>query len=91
HDHSAKLVAAKQLKQPLTIRVPYSDEGEEPSGKEYTLTIKFIQQIDTSALEQYNLILAAHPTRSTGGGVMVGRNRFFFPTVMQAADLGGGL
>ncbi|ESK90163.1 argonaute-like protein [Moniliophthora roreri MCA 2997] len=110
HDHSAKLVAAKQLKQPLTIRVPYSDEGEGPSGKEYTLAIKFIQPIDTSALEQYvrgqpqykdydimpilsalNLILAAHPTRSTGGGVMVGRNRFFFPTVMQATDLGGGL
>jgi eukaryotic translation initiation factor 2C len=39
-----------------------------------------------------NLILAAHPNRSVGGGVMVGRNRFFFPSERAPpVPLGGGL
>ncbi|KDR77135.1 hypothetical protein GALMADRAFT_66053 [Galerina marginata CBS 339.88] len=113
HDHSSKLISAKQLPQPLSIRVPFYDEDEEgpkPNGKEYTLTIEFVQNIDTSGLlkhlqgqPQYrdydimpvisalNVILAAHPNRSGGGGVMVGRNRFFFPTAREPFSLGGGL
>jgi len=42
-------------------------------------------------LSALNLILAAHPNRSGGSGVMVGRNRFFFPTAAQPFSLGGGL
>jgi eukaryotic translation initiation factor 2C len=42
-------------------------------------------------LSALNLVLAAHPTSSHGGGVMVGRNRFFFPNAMSPSDLGGGL
>jgi eukaryotic translation initiation factor 2C len=40
-----------------------------------------------------NLILAAHPSRTgPGGGVMVGRNRFFFPSPSAPpVSLGGGL
>lgn len=39
-----------------------------------------------------NLILSAHPNRTqTGGGVMVGRNRFFFPSASPPFPLGGGL
>jgi eukaryotic translation initiation factor 2C len=38
-----------------------------------------------------NIILAAHPNRSGDGGVMVGRNRFFFPTAAAPVSLGGGL
>lgn len=39
-----------------------------------------------------NLILAAHPNRSTGGGVMVGRNKFFHPSPAHPpTSLGGGL
>lgn len=40
-----------------------------------------------------NLILAAHPNRTgPGGGVMVGRNRFFFPSPnAPPMSLGGGL
>lgn len=39
-----------------------------------------------------NLILAAHPNRtSEGGGVLVGRNRFFFKSTAMPAPLGGGL
>lgn len=53
HDHSAKLISSRQLPQPLSIRVPYSEEDEESSGKEYTLTITFIQPIDTSGLVRY--------------------------------------
>ena len=39
-----------------------------------------------------NLILSAHPNRTqAGGGVMVGRNRFFFPSASPPFPLGGGL
>ncbi|PPQ77920.1 hypothetical protein CVT25_015395 [Psilocybe cyanescens] len=113
HDHSSKLISSKQLPQPLTITVPFYDEdepGPKAGGKEYTLTIGFIQNIDTSSLVKYlqgqaqyrdydimpvisalNVILAAFPNRSGGKGVMVGRNRFFFPTAAQPFSLGGGL
>lgn len=39
-----------------------------------------------------NLILGAHPNRSDGPGVMVGRNRWFFKTPgEQPTPLGAGL
>jgi hypothetical protein len=39
-----------------------------------------------------NLILSAHPNRTqAGGGVMVGRNRFFFPSASPPFPLGSGL
>lgn len=37
-----------------------------------------------------NLILAVHANR-IGGGVMVGRNKFFFADSNPPAQLGGGL
>ncbi|KAK0465234.1 argonaute-like protein [Desarmillaria tabescens] len=114
HDHASKLIASKMLPQPIGIRVPYYDEDETrpgPNGKEYTLTITFIQNIDTSHLLNYlagqpqyrgydilpiisalNIVLAAHPNRaSQGGGVLVGRNRFFFAAAAPPVPLGGGL
>ncbi|KAF5350531.1 hypothetical protein D9756_008708 [Leucocoprinus leucothites] len=39
----------------------------------------------------FNLILAAYPTRSGGGGTMVGRNKFFLPGANPSMPLGGGL
>lgn len=58
HDSSAKLIAAFMLPQPLTIKVLYYDEEEsgpakDGKDKEYTLTINFIQEIDTSNLLRY--------------------------------------
>ncbi len=55
HDHSAKLIAAKRLPQPLTIKVPFYDEDKDGpkkdgTGKEYTLTLNFIQEIETESL-----------------------------------------
>ncbi|KIK64934.1 hypothetical protein GYMLUDRAFT_39338 [Collybiopsis luxurians FD-317 M1] len=114
HDHASKLVAAKMLPEPCTIRVAYFDEDEQgptPDGKEYTLTLKFIQSIDTSALTKYlagqpqykdydimpvvsalNLVLSAHASGSNRGGVVVGRNKFFFPGPNSpAVPLGGGV
>ncbi|KAK7467442.1 hypothetical protein VKT23_004496 [Stygiomarasmius scandens] len=114
HDHSSKLIAAKKLQQPLSIRIAYFDEDEQgpsPRSKEYTLTFRYIQDIDTSAITQYvlgnpqyrgydilpiisalNIILAAHPSRTASdSAVMVGRNRFFFPSLDQPVSLGGGL
>ena len=39
-----------------------------------------------------NLILSAHPNRTgTGGGVVVGRNRYFFPSASPPVSLGGRL
>lgn len=53
HDYSSKLISSKELPQPLVIKVQFFDEdesGPKAGGKEYTLTIEFIQTIDTSAL-----------------------------------------
>lgn len=54
HDSSAKLISARVLAQPLTIKVPFYDDDQagppESGGKEYTLTIKFIQEINTQDL-----------------------------------------
>ncbi|KAG7450179.1 argonaute-like protein [Guyanagaster necrorhizus] len=115
HDHASKLIASKKLPQPIEIRVPFYDEDETrpgSNGKEYTLAITFIQNIDPSHLINYlagqpqyrgydilpiisalNIVLAAHPNRtSQGGGVLVGRNRFFFATAAAPpVPLGGGL
>ncbi|EPQ51876.1 argonaute-like protein [Gloeophyllum trabeum ATCC 11539] len=114
HDHSSKLISARQLPQPLVIQVNYTEEDEDAArgpGKEYTLTFNYVQQIDTSNLVSYingerqfrnydpmpvisalNLILAAYPNRSVGGGVMVGRNRYFHPSATEPPlPLGGGL
>jgi hypothetical protein len=117
HDHAAKLIAAKRLPQPLVIKVPFYDVDQDGpkkdgTGKEYTLTIKFIQELETESLISHlagephfrgydvlpviaalNVILAAHPNRATtGGGVLVGRNRFFFPSASSPPmSLGGGL
>ncbi|KAJ7201437.1 hypothetical protein GGX14DRAFT_371505, partial [Mycena pura] len=115
HDHSAKLIAAKKLPQPLAIRVPFYDEDEDPPArgskgyKEYTVTITYTLSLDMQALKNYltgdiqyrtydimpllsamNIILAAHPNRP-GGGIMVGRNRFFFPSSERPVSLGGAL
>ncbi|KAH8993572.1 argonaute-like protein [Lactarius hatsudake] len=115
HDFSAKLIAAKILPQPLTVTVLYfeedDDSGNDRGKKEYTLTIKYIQPIETDSLQQYlvghaqfrtydifpviaalNLILSAHPNRTQeGGGVVVGRNRYFFPSASPPVSLGGKL
>jgi eukaryotic translation initiation factor 2C len=57
HDFSAKLIAAKLLPQPLTVTVPYFEEDEESnielSKKEYILTIKYTQPIETDSLQQW--------------------------------------
>lgn len=60
HDHSSKLIAPNTLPQPLQIKIVYSDEGEDDEQrdkprepKEYVLTIKYVQPIDTNAMLRY--------------------------------------
>ena len=56
HDHAAKLISAKKLVQPLAITAPYYDEDEQgpkAGGKEYVLTITFVQELDMSGLLRY--------------------------------------
>lgn len=76
HDHSAKLISARALPQPLVITVPFTDEEDDnipsqpaaakPKGgkkggkktnqpKEYVLTIKFVQELETESLVRYVL------------------------------------
>jgi eukaryotic translation initiation factor 2C len=54
HDSSAKLIAANVLPQPLSITVPYYEEDDDKNNKkkEYTLTIKYIQSLETDGLQQ---------------------------------------
>ncbi|KAF9523774.1 argonaute-like protein [Crepidotus variabilis] len=113
HDSSSKLIAARELAQPITVKIQFFDEDEQgprKDGKEYTLTIEYIQTLSSSDLYEhlfgqpqyrdfdvmptvtaFNLILGAFANRSGGGGIMVGRNRFFFPGSMESFNLGGGL
>lgn len=42
-------------------------------------------------LSAFNLIVSSFANRIKGGGVMVGRNRYFFPTAADPFDLKGGL
>ncbi|GBE83588.1 hypothetical protein SCP_0506430 [Sparassis crispa] len=115
HDFSSKLISIAKLPQPLTMKILFTDEDEDEQqnrpSKEYTLTFKYIQDIETQSLVSYlngdkqyrqydimpvisalNLVLAAHPNRSTGGGVMVGRNKFFhFSQQFPPFPLGGAL
>ncbi|KAG6380186.1 PAZ domain-containing protein [Boletus reticuloceps] len=111
HDSSAKLISCFELPQPLTIMVPYYDEDEsgppQQGGKEYTLTITFIQEIDTSNLLSYlagqsqfrnydilPVIAALNLILAAvpgRTGVMVGRNRYFFRSAAEPQSLGGGL
>ncbi|CAL1709613.1 unnamed protein product [Somion occarium] len=46
----------------------------------------------TPVVAALNLILSAHPSRAAGGGVMVGRNKFFHRSAAEPPfPLGGGL
>src|SRR5262249_45980197 len=53
HDHSSKLISARELPQPLVVVVPFYEEdedGPQPDGKEYKLTVNFVQTLDTTNL-----------------------------------------
>ncbi|KIJ60908.1 hypothetical protein HYDPIDRAFT_31786 [Hydnomerulius pinastri MD-312] len=55
HDSAEKLIAARELPQPLTIHVRFYEEHESapPSegGREYTLAISFVSEVDQSILD----------------------------------------
>ena len=65
HDFASKLVAVKKLPDPLVIKIIFVDEDEDPKDKdkdkdkkkqkpkEYTLTFKFVKDLDTSNLIEY--------------------------------------
>lgn len=90
---------------PYTEEDGASRTGKKGEKKEYVVEMNFIQDIDLSVLTGFlsgdpscrsldiapilsalNIVLAQHPSRN---GVMVGRNRFFFPH--ENFNLGGGL
>jgi len=111
HDSSAKLISAHVLAQPLTIKVPYYDDDQPgppaQGGKEYTLTIKFIQEINTQDLMSYlngdnqyrnyntlPVISALNlilAAHPLRSGIKVGQDRYFFRSAAVPRDLGGGL
>ena len=59
HDFSSKLVAVNKLPEPLVIKIIFKDEDEDAKDKkkqkpkEYTLTFKFVKDLDTSNLLEY--------------------------------------
>ena len=60
HDHSAKMYGAIKIPSPFEIKILYTDEDEEEehrdqprAPKEYTMTIKYTQEIDTQGLVRY--------------------------------------
>ncbi|KAF8121197.1 Piwi-domain-containing protein [Boletus edulis] len=111
HDNDARLFSSFLLPQPLTIRVPYYDEGERGPARQgdrvYTLTIVFVQEIDTGQLASYlagqmqyrnynaSPVIAALTLilthLPTKTGVVVNRNRYFSPQIAQPFRLGGGI
>ena len=63
HDHSTKLISSFTLPQPLVVKVIYTDEDEDEDKKrekEYALTIKYIQDIETQSLVK----CVSHPLAS---------------------------
>lgn len=56
HDHSQRLVSARQLPQPLDISIPFYDDHEDgprPGAKVYIVSIKFERKLDMSSLTQH--------------------------------------
>jgi len=64
HDFSSKLISISKLPDPLVIKIIFVDEDEDPKSKdpkdkkkqkpkEYTLTFKFVKDLDTSNLLEY--------------------------------------
>lgn len=55
HDHSQRLVSARELPQPLDIPVPFYDDhetGPRPNAMVYTVSIKFQRQLDVGSMTQ---------------------------------------
>jgi eukaryotic translation initiation factor 2C len=53
HDRSQRLISARKLPQPLDIHIPYYDEhqdGPQPNGKVYTVSITFQRELDPRQL-----------------------------------------
>lgn len=56
HDHSQRLVSARELPQPLDISVPFYDDHEtepRPNAKVYIVSIKFERQLHMGSMTQY--------------------------------------
>ncbi|KAG8690952.1 hypothetical protein FRC08_010309 [Ceratobasidium sp. 394] len=83
------------------------EDGPNERSKNYRISLKLTTEHQTSEMTKYlggaagydifdpqpmlsafNILLAKYPSQH---GVMVGRNKWFFPTPGQAADLGTGL
>lgn len=59
HDFSAKAIAAKKLPDPLDIKILYYDDdeaGPKPDAKEYIISFKFIQNLDTGNLTKWVIV-----------------------------------
>ncbi|KAK2460802.1 hypothetical protein APHAL10511_007272 [Amanita phalloides] len=58
----------------------------------YTAGQRQYKEFDIAPLlSALNIILSSHATSTEGKGVMVGRNKFFFPNTSMVWELGGGL
>ncbi|KAJ8091756.1 hypothetical protein PM082_020991 [Marasmius tenuissimus] len=56
HDGSQRLVSSRQLSQPLSVEVPFLEEGETSPRRDartYTVSIGFVRSLDTNDLTKY--------------------------------------
>ena len=59
HDHSQRIIAAKELPQPLEILLRYIEEDEQhprDDANRYSVSIEFERQIDLNMIIQYGII-----------------------------------
>lgn len=70
HDSSSKLVAVHKLPDPLVIKIIFQDDDDDvkekkkQKPKEYTLTFKFVKDLDTSNLLEYVRLHLVNATTS---------------------------
>ncbi|KAF9036354.1 hypothetical protein BJ165DRAFT_1409108 [Panaeolus papilionaceus] len=75
-----------------TLSITYVQEIDLEGLKSHVSGDLRFRNLDISSrLAALQIILAAHANRSAGGGVVIGRNRFFFKSAVTPFDLGGGL
>lgn len=83
----------KKKSKEYTLTINFTQEIETQSLTQYLEGARQYRGYDIlPVIAALNLILAAHSSNPSGGGVMVGRNKFFHPSAAHPPlPLGGGL
>ncbi|KAI9435236.1 argonaute-like protein [Russula earlei] len=85
--------SVEKEKRVYTLTIKYTQPIETESLQRYLVGNPQYRNYDIlPVISALNLVLSAHPNRTqAGAGVVVGRNRYFFPSASPPFSLGGGL